>query len=103
MINPEGDTLPLLQDRFSERSEKEGRYKNMMIPINGFVDLKNSEVTSYLGLKKEFIKFLLDNGYQLYADFDTEKAVVYGSLYDAHKRDDLVRMTFKQLARRVRV
>jgi len=70
----------------------------MMIPLNGFVNLKNSEVTSYLRLKKEFIKFLLDNSCLLYANFDSDYAIIYD-----WKGNDLGRMTFKQLARRVKI
>lgn len=69
-----------------------------MMAGNGFVNLKNSEVTGYLGLKKEFVKFLLDNGYQLYADFDSDRAVVYDS-----EGNDLEHMTFKQLSRRTMI
>lgn len=70
----------------------------MMMPRNGFMNLKNSEVISYLKLKKDFVKFLLDNGYQLYADFDSDRAVVYDS-----EGNDLEHMTFKQLSRRTMI
>ncbi|MCX4322542.1 MAG: hypothetical protein OSJ59_06205 [Lachnospiraceae bacterium] len=70
----------------------------MMMPRNGFVNLKNSEVTNYLRLKKDFVRFLLDNGFQLYADFDSDRAVIYDS-----EGNDLEHMTFKQLARRTTI
>ncbi len=50
-----------------------------MMPRNGFINLKNSEVTSYLRLKEKFISFLLENDYRLYVDFDADRAVVYDS------------------------
>ena len=65
---------------------------------NGFINLKNSEVACYLGLKKEFVEFLLHNSFQLYADFDSGRAVV-SDLYG----NDLEHMTFAQLSRRVRI
>ncbi|GEM_PF-5623311 len=66
--------------------------------INGFINLKNSEVTSYLRLKEKFISFLLENDYRLYVDFDADRAVVYDS-----EGNDLEHMTFKQLARRTAI
>lgn len=65
---------------------------------NGFVNLKNSEFTGYLRLKKEFIGFLLDNGYHLYVDLDVSKAFIFDS-----GGNDLDYMTLKQLARRTKI
>ena len=70
----------------------------MMMPRNGFINLKNSEVTSYLRLKEKFISFLLENDYRLYVDFDSDRAVIYDS-----EGNDLEHMTFKQLARRTAI
>lgn len=70
----------------------------MMMPRNGFVNLKNPEIINFLRLKKEFVKFLSDNGYQLYVDFDADMAFVCDS-----EGNDLEHMTFNQLARRVRI
>ncbi len=69
-----------------------------MMPRNGFINLKNSEVTSYLRLKEKFISFLLENDYRLYVDFDSDRAVIYDS-----EGNDLEHMTFKQLARRTAI
>lgn len=69
-----------------------------MMPRNGFINLKNSEVTSYLRLKEKFISFLLENDYRLYVDFDADRVVVYDS-----EGNDLEHMTFKQLARRTAI
>lgn len=60
--------------------------------------MKNPEIRNFLRLKKEFVKFLLDNRYQLYVDFDEDRAVIY-----SEEGDDLAHMTLKQLSRRVTV
>lgn len=70
----------------------------MMMPHNGFINLKNSEIVSYLRLKKKLVQFLQDNGCQLYVDFDSDRA----SVYDLDG-NDLMHMTLKQLARRVKI
>ena len=93
-----GARSPSRNTDFPNIRKKGRKVKGMMMPRNGFINLKNSEVTSYLKLKKGFVKFLLDNGYQLYADFDSDRAVVYAS-----EGNDLEHMTFKQLSRRTMI
>lgn len=70
----------------------------MMDFRNGYVNLKDSEVIYYLRLKYQFVRFLLDNDYRLYVDFDEDRAVVYDS-----EGNDLAHMTFKQLSRRTTI
>lgn len=65
---------------------------------NGFVNLKNPIIRNYLGLKAEFVVFLLNRDYKLYVDFDSCRAVVYGT-----EGNDIAHMTLKQLSRRVKV
>lgn len=70
----------------------------MMMPRNGFVNLKNPEIRNFFRLKKEFVKFLSDNGYRLYVDFDADMAFICDS-----EGNDSDHMTFKQLAGRTTV
>lgn len=65
---------------------------------NGFINLKNPEIRNFLGLKQGLIEFLLDNRYQLYVDFDKDRAVIY-----SEEGNDLAHMTLKQLSRRTKI
>lgn len=65
---------------------------------NGYINLKNPEIRNYLGLKKEFVQFLLNNSYKLYVDFDADSASIYSS-----DGSDLSSMTLKQLAGRTKI
>lgn len=60
--------------------------------------MKNPTLRNYLGLKAEFVVFLLNRDYQLYVDFDSCRAVVYDA-----EGNDIEHMTLKQLSRRVKV
>lgn len=65
---------------------------------NGYVNLQGSEVVCYLRLKEQFVRFLLDNDYRLWVDFEEERADVHDS-----EGNDLAHMTFKQLSRRTTI
>lgn len=70
----------------------------MMTLNNGYINLKDPVIRNYLGLKKEFVHFLLDNSYKLYVNFDADSASIYSP-----DGSDLASMTLKQLARRVKI
>lgn len=65
---------------------------------NGFINLKNPEIINFLGLKQELVELLLNNKYQLYVDFDNDRAVVF-----SEEGNDLAHMTLKQLSRRTKI